>query len=53
MCINKGQESHYDHSFDVEDLSLGLAPFFLDDGRSRYVRELEGDNAATLSMVVR
>ena len=53
MCINKGQESHYDHSLDVEDLSLSLAPFFLDDGSSCYVRELEGDNAATLSMVGR
>ena len=44
MCINKGQESHYDHSLDVEDLSLGLAPLFSDDGSSRYVRELGGDN---------
>ena len=53
MCINKGQESHYDHSLDMEDLSLGLVPLFLDDGSSRYVRELGGDNAAALSMVGR
>ena len=53
MCINKGQESHYDHSLDMEDLSVGLAPLFLDDGNSRYVRELGGDNVAALSMVGR
>ena len=39
MCINKGQESRYDHSLDMEDLSLGL--------------ELGGDNVAALYMVGR
>ena len=53
MCINKGQASHYDHSLDMEDLSIGLVPLFLDDGRSCYVREIKGDNVAALSMVGR
>ena len=51
MCINKGQESHYEHSLDVEDPSLGLAPLFFEDESSHYVRELGGDNVAALCMV--
>ena len=53
MCINKSQEIHYVHTLGVKDLSLGLAPLFLGDGSSRYVRELGGDNGFALSMVGR